>query len=172
MKEEPGHSYLEKRIVLHLPDKGTVAVATAEDVEAVEEPQEEDAHTLLAASTNEITSIYHVIYNQSYNVPVLYFNMYKKDGRLLSIEEVWKHVPAAYQAELRSNAWGAITQQEHPLTGIPYFSIHPCQTEKLMKSCLTNTHCSDSNYIICWLSMFGPLVGLSLPLSYGQLIKR
>lgn len=39
----------------------------------------------------------------------LYF-FFPLDGRLLTIEEVWREVPVEFQDELRANSWRAITQ--------------------------------------------------------------
>lgn len=104
--------------------------------------------------------VYHIIYSTSYSVPVLYFNAYHENGKLLSLDEIWNKIPKCYLSEI--DKWSTITQQEHPILGIPYFMIHPCYTADFMKN-----H-STTNYLICWLSTVGPLAGLQLSLEYGK----
>ncbi|XP_059162878.1 ubiquitin-like-conjugating enzyme ATG10 [Physella acuta] len=110
---------------------------------------------------------YHVLYSESYQVPVLYFNVFKKDGKLLSLEDVWKLCPVSYQKYMNENKWATLSQQEHPLLGRPYFQLHPCHTSDLMAQIMTNTKTYNiKNYLATWLSTVGPLVGLSISPAY------
>ncbi|XP_059149447.1 ubiquitin-like-conjugating enzyme ATG10 isoform X2 [Physella acuta] len=110
---------------------------------------------------------YHVLYSESYQVPVLYFNVFKKDGKLLSLEDVWKLCPVSYQKYMNENKWATLSQQEHPLLGRPYFQLHPCHTSDLMSQIMTNTKTYNiKNYLATWLSTVGPLVGLSISPAY------
>ncbi|XP_071478768.1 ubiquitin-like-conjugating enzyme ATG10 [Diadema antillarum] len=113
---------------------------------------------------------YHILYSQSYSVPVLYFTASKSDGRLLSLDEVWQMVPPAYQERLRHERWTFITQQEHPYLGRPFFQLHPCHTTDLMGAVLSPGSMSG-NYVVTWLSSVGPVVGLHLPLQFSQLCQ-
>ena len=87
--------------------------------------------------------------------------------------------------------WGLVTQQEHPLLFRPFYHIHPCHTATVMERAV-QTHRPQGgdedgagrdkevvwedgfdrtpppHYLLSWLSMFGPVVGLSVPLSYLQ----
>ncbi|XP_069127205.1 ubiquitin-like-conjugating enzyme ATG10 [Argopecten irradians] len=113
---------------------------------------------------------YHVVYSQSYNVPVLYFNIYKADGSLLNLEEVWSRVPDMYRDRLHLDRWTFLTQQEHPILGRPYFQLHPCHTADLMEQVAgISSPGNNSNYIIAWLSAVGPVVGLDLPLTFAHM---
>lgn len=115
---------------------------------------------------------YHVVYSESYQVPVLYFNAFHSNGKLLSLEEIWNSVPGPFQERVRLDGWSTITQQEHPILGRPFFQLHPCHTADLMKQTQAmNTH-SKSNYIITWLSSVGPVVGLNLPLVFATLSDK
>ncbi|XP_014777851.1 ubiquitin-like-conjugating enzyme ATG10 isoform X2 [Octopus bimaculoides] len=126
--------------------------------------EDSNSVTLAATDENDITCDYHVVYSQSYAVPVLYFNMYWKDGSLLGLDEVWSLIPCHYRDRFLAERWTFITQQEHPIVHRPYFYLHPCHTADLMK----NIELKDKrNYILSWLSAVGPVVRLELPLSYG-----
>uniref|UniRef100_W5M1Z0 Ubiquitin-like-conjugating enzyme ATG10 n=1 Tax=Lepisosteus oculatus TaxID=7918 RepID=W5M1Z0_LEPOC len=59
--------------------------------------------------------------------------------------------------------------QEHPLLGQAFFALHPCRTQEFMSPIVTAAKGENRslNYIAAWLSVVGPVVGLSLPLSYA-----
>ncbi|XP_056592304.1 ubiquitin-like-conjugating enzyme ATG10 [Triplophysa dalaica] len=111
---------------------------------------------------------YHVVYSSSYQIPVLYFRVSTLDGRSVSLEEVWSNVHPNYRQRLRQEPWDTLTQQEHPLLGQPFFMLHPCRTEEFMKPALDLAQSQHKrlNYIVTWLSVVGPVVGLDVPLSY------
>uniref|UniRef100_A0A5S6QBN8 Ubiquitin-like-conjugating enzyme ATG10 n=1 Tax=Trichuris muris TaxID=70415 RepID=A0A5S6QBN8_TRIMR len=67
---------------------------------------------------------FHVCYDEVYNVPVLLFNVWHSDGKLLLLEEVWATVSQAEAVRLKSDPWTMITQQEHPIFR------NPCLGEK------------------------------------------
>ncbi|KAG8199392.1 hypothetical protein JTE90_000261 [Oedothorax gibbosus] len=146
LKNKEQEIYLEKRIVK----------ANLETNENNTSP-DQDEHI----DPNLTTFVYHIVYSQSYSVPVLYFNAHFQNGKSLKLEEVWALVPNCYTTN-STTKWEMITQQEHPKLGIPCFGIHPCHTKDLVLPC------STSNYLITWLSVVGPVVGLSLPLEYAK----
>ncbi|GAB1599766.1 ubiquitin-like-conjugating enzyme ATG10 [Argonauta hians] len=131
----------------------------------------EDSSSVAIESSSDghdITCDYHVVYSYSYGVPVLYFNMYWKDGSLLSLDEVWSLIPCHYRDRFLAERWTFITQQEHPIVHRPFFYLHPCHTTDLMKNIELK---QKKDYILSWLSCVGPVVRLELPLSYGLSIE-
>ncbi|XP_021379052.1 ubiquitin-like-conjugating enzyme ATG10 isoform X2 [Mizuhopecten yessoensis] len=155
-----------------------------EDSDVVTTEEEEDSACLGSGADNPSSEIsttdttvpvhlvyeYHIVYSRSYNVPVLYFNVYKPDGSMMSLTEVWDRVPGVYRDRLQQDRWTFLTQQEHPILGRPYFQLHPCHTADLMEQVVglfpPGQH---SNYIVSWLSAVGPVVGLDLPLNFAQM---
>ncbi|KAK1800884.1 hypothetical protein P4O66_006067 [Electrophorus voltai] len=115
---------------------------------------------------------YHVLYSCSYQAPVLYFRASSMDGRPLSLEEVWNNVHPNYRERLLQGPWDTLTQQEHPLLGQPFFMLHPCRTEEFIRPILQMAHSEKRrvNYILAWLSVVGPVVGLDIPLSYSTAV--
>ncbi|XP_064605763.1 ubiquitin-like-conjugating enzyme ATG10 [Liolophura sinensis] len=105
------------------------------------EMEADPASVVVDCRTITFTYEYHVVYSHSYAVPVLYFNAYKTDGKLLSLEEIWSNVPNHYRERLNHERWTFLTQQEHPLVGRPFYQLHPCHTADLMKqaSAMENT---------------------------------
>ena len=129
---------------------------------------------------------YHIVYSDSYEVPILFFNATHGNGRQLVLDDIWKIVSKELTSS-NTDRWSLISQQEHPLLSRPFYHIHPCHTAKVMGKALqtqTNGHCSSeagsdqcagsprtcceklSNYLLTWLSTFGPLVGLRVPMAY------
>lgn len=121
-----------------------------------------------SSSSSVVQYEYHVLYSCSYQTPVLYFRASTLEGRSLCLEEVWDSVHPNYRQRLQHRPWDTITQQEHPLLGQSFFVLHPCRTEEFMKPVLKaalEEH-RQVNYIVTWLSVVGPVVGLDVPLSY------
>ncbi|KAI8787386.1 ubiquitin-like-conjugating enzyme ATG10 isoform X1 [Biomphalaria glabrata] len=117
------------------------------------------------SESKTLTYEYHVVYNESYAVPVLYFNIFTNDGRLLPLDEVWSQCPTHYQTHLKDNKWSTLTQQEHPLLGRPFLQLHPCHTADFMAQVISKSS-QKINYLACWLSTVGPMVGLNIPSDY------
>ncbi|CAL1538628.1 unnamed protein product [Lymnaea stagnalis] len=133
------------------------------------ELEDEDDISCMPAGemNNPLTYEYHILYSESYCVPVLYFIVFRADGKLLSLEEVWKLCPSSYQKLLTENKWATLTQMEHPILGRPYLQLHPCHTADLMTQIMSHSkHYNKKNYLVTWLSTVGPLVGLQISPSY------
>ncbi|KAF1383268.1 hypothetical protein PFLUV_G00129980 [Perca fluviatilis] len=91
------------------------------------------------------------------------------DGRSLSLEEVWSSVHPNFRLRLQNSPLNTITLQEHPLLGQPFFMLHPCRTEEFMRPVLqaAQDQHRSVNYVLSWLSVVGPVVGLDVPLKYA-----
>lgn len=144
---------------------GTVAFDQETETEA-------DQACLRSETSEVLTFDYHILYSESYSVPVLYFNVYTNSGSLLPLDAVWNLVPELYRARLLENRWSFITQTEHPYLNRPFYQLHPCNTEKLMsvvptKDLSEQNPRSSLNYLITWLSVVGPVVNLKIPLDFG-----
>lgn len=57
---------------------------------------------------------------------------------------------------------GALSQGDHPIFGLPYFYLHPCETASLMEMLAVGSEVSLENYISAWLSAVGPAAGCRL----------
>ncbi|GFR99723.1 ubiquitin-like-conjugating enzyme ATG10 [Elysia marginata] len=126
-------------------------------------PQNWPSHSQQTPLTYE----YHVVYSESYSVPVLYFNTFTPDGKLLPLDDVWNLCPEHYQAHIKENKWSTLTQQEHPLLGRPYLQLHPCHTADLMTQMTAGRENEQMrNYLATWLSTVGPLVALKIAPAY------
>lgn len=119
-----------------------------------------------------ITYEYHITYSISYSVPVLYFNAYNHSGKLLTLQEMWRRVSPQHSEQILHQKWESLTQQEHPVLGRPFYQLHPCNTAKLMaefsKGRKDLATVKGLTYMISWLSTFGQVVGLKIPILYFQ----
>uniref|UniRef100_A0A3Q2WTU4 Ubiquitin-like-conjugating enzyme ATG10 n=1 Tax=Haplochromis burtoni TaxID=8153 RepID=A0A3Q2WTU4_HAPBU len=130
---------------------------------------EDDAVCMLSEGSSHVLQYeYHILYSCSYSAPVLYFRAFTLEGRSLMLEDVWSSVHPNFRHCLQNSPLTAITQQEHPLLGQPFFMLHPCRTEEFMRPVLQEAQEQPRpvNYVLLWLSVVGPVVGLDVPLKY------
>ncbi|XP_068594088.1 ubiquitin-like-conjugating enzyme ATG10 [Cebidichthys violaceus] len=125
--------------------------------------------TVTEGSSQVLQYEYHILHSCSYAAPVLYFRAFTQEGRSLSLEEVWSSVHPSFRLRLQSSPLNTITLQEHPLLGQPFFMLHPCRTEEFMRPVLQAAQDQHRpvNYVLSWLSVVGPVVGLDVPLKYS-----
>ncbi|XP_069669134.1 ubiquitin-like-conjugating enzyme ATG10 [Periplaneta americana] len=160
-KEVPEASYLMKRIVLpDFEDKSDTSAALLPLEEPLDKALEDD-NAIAAPQSRVLTWEYHVLYSASYAVPTLYFNVWKEDGSLLSLDQIWQRVQENFQQQDR---WSVLTQQEHPILRRPFYMLHPCRTGEF----LDNFKGKSANILVTWLSSVGPAVGMTLPAQYGS----
>lgn len=133
----------------------------------------------VSSSSQTFVVEYHILYSHSYEVPVLFFNVWHSDGSLMEPEEVQMLLPKGalnfhccncfynyflakdeVKGEVLKDRWSVLTQQEHPIFGTPWYWVHPCRTAQLMAPLKSHLH----NYILTWISTLAPIVGLELPL--------
>lgn len=164
-KDVPDETYLVKKIIISNTDnKSDVSPL----VLPLEEPLDdvlEDRNVITGPGGDMLTWEYHVLYSHSYSVPILYFNAWTNDGRLLSLEDMWRRVHANFQDSLQENRWSVLTQQEHPVLRRPFYLLHPCHTAHLL-GCFQG---KSPNIVITWLSTVGPVVGLTLAQQYAEI---
>lgn len=120
---------------------------------------------------------YHIVYSISYEVPLLYFIVTFDSGKQLPLQDIWTLISKTHVSE-DGDKWGLVTQQEHPLLARPFYHIHPCHTAQVMANTPVfgsgsrhiNARTSPSNYLLTWLSTFGPIVGLDVSLEYVKMV--
>ncbi|XP_039998866.1 ubiquitin-like-conjugating enzyme ATG10 [Xiphias gladius] len=141
------------------------------DIDDDDDDDDEDdgVFSVSEGSSQVLQYEYHILYSCCYSTPVLYFRAFTLEGRNLSLEEVWSSVHPNFRLPLRNSPLNTITQQEHPLLGQPFFMLHPCRTQEFMRPVLQAAQDQHRpvNYVLTWLSVVGPLVGLDVPLKYS-----
>ena len=101
---------------------------------------------------------YHLLYDESYQVPVLFFNATYLNGRVVKPEDL------CVMLNISKGQGDVVSQKDHPLLDTPYYYVHPCQTFKMMSN-----FSNEQNfiYLLTFLSMIGPIAGLKLPHEYS-----
>ncbi|XP_075169190.1 autophagy-related 10 [Haematobia irritans] len=114
--------------------------------------------------TNDLINIdYHIVYSISYQVPIMYFQAFHSDGKMLSLDNVWKlfHFDNSFKYS-REDMLNILTQMEHPVLFKPFMCLHPCRTAEI----LAQTPLSQ-NRILTFISIMGPYLQLNLDNKYG-----
>ncbi|KAM6919160.1 ubiquitin-like-conjugating enzyme ATG10 [Xenentodon cancila] len=131
---------------------------------------EDDATCSVTEGSSQVLQFeYHVLFSCSYSTPVLYFRASTLEGRNLTLKEVWSSTHPNFRRPLQQSPLNTISQQEHPILGQPFFFLHPCRTEKFMRPVMQVSLDQDRpvNYVVAWLSVVGPVVGLNIPLEFS-----
>ncbi|TVY45111.1 hypothetical protein LOCC1_G002598 [Lachnellula occidentalis] len=106
---------------------------------------------------------YEVHLHPTYNMPTLWFTLHDlpMSEPTFDLESVYRYlVPPEYKSRLRAAGFtGGISAAPHPVTDVPAFFIHPCQTKEAMES----FDCKMANYLMIWLGLVGGCVGLWVP---------
>ncbi|VDL99889.1 unnamed protein product [Schistocephalus solidus] len=113
---------------------------------------------------------YRVIYNDVYEVPVLLFRGFYADGSPVDLLYFWSLFNSKYQQAQKlapdsSDAmWYTISQTEHQLTGVPFYSLHPCKTVEFMQTVLSEvSEISPFRYLTLWLSSVAQYFNFEIP---------
>ncbi|TGO08998.1 hypothetical protein BTUL_0183g00140 [Botrytis tulipae] len=111
---------------------------------------------------------YEIHLHPTYRIPTLWFTLHDLPNYepAFDIDSVYRHlVPDEYKSELRAmGVMGGISAAPHPITDVPAFFIHPCQTKEAME----NFDCPADNYLMVWLGLIGGCVGLWMPHEMAQ----
>ncbi|CAL9689376.1 unnamed protein product [Knipowitschia caucasica] len=115
-----------------------------------------------------VHSEFHVLFSSSYRTPVMFFRSNTLEGRALSLDAMWSFIKPKLKSSSEEDLLSTVTQQEHPLLGQTFFMLHPCKTNTFMRPVLQAAQRENRavNYVLTWLSVVGPLVGLEVPLEY------
>ncbi|KAM3066858.1 hypothetical protein ACMFMG_007004 [Clarireedia jacksonii] len=107
--------------------------------------------------------VYEIHLHPTYRVPTLWFTLHDlpMNEPAFDLNSVYRYlVPEEYKSQLRAvGVMGGISAAPHPLTDVPAFFIHPCQTQEAME----NFDCPLNDYMMIWLGLVGACVGLWMP---------
>lgn len=111
---------------------------------------------------------YHIIHSPSYRVPVLYFFLsHLPTTDFKGIDAVYEYlVPQHRLGEMKDvGVLGALGMANHPVTDLPCFWVHPCNTAEAMSEILSSVKhaVTPEKYLMIWLGLVGSAVGLTLP---------
>jgi ubiquitin-like-conjugating enzyme ATG10 len=176
----------DRQPILYLEKTVQQINATATGDEQQQQLNVENESSSSGCILNLITFVYHVIYSESYAVPVLYLNAYKSNGKCLSFDELYEHFELTNEKSdgFKAEQQMIITQQEHPfLFNKPFYFLHPCKTSKWMHDTVPMPTNGDgdgdddneprkmtaTNYTLKWLSFTFSALNIHLDIKYSLL---
>jgi hypothetical protein len=124
-----------------------------------------------------------VILHPIYGVPTCYvLRAWDASGGLLTLDKFQSAVRGAHCAQEPSNytaadkrhyEFGTLTPEAHPISGAPCWSMHVCQLSEIMKmiSGAEEDHYGGL-YMLRWLALVGPHIGLQLSPAYYNAVER
>jgi len=111
---------------------------------------------------------YEIHLHPTYRMPTLWFMLHDlpMGEPAFDVDAVYRYlVPPEYKSRLRAaGVTGGISAAPHPITDVPAFFIHPCQTGEAMK-CFD---CVIKDYLVIWIGLVGACVGLWIPPEMAQ----
>jgi ubiquitin-like-conjugating enzyme ATG10 len=106
---------------------------------------------------------YEIYLHPIYQLPCLWFDLHDlpMGESPLDLDSVYRYlVPDQEKTRMRGlGVQGGISMAHHPVTEVPAFFVHPCLTKEAMEE----FSCQKEEYLMVWLGLVGPVVGLWLP---------
>lgn len=106
-----------------------------------------------------------------YNTPTPYLRVWRSSGEVLTLDEVQAlldgnsgHNKTSDNPDARHYEFGKLVMESHPFLDSPYCSLHVCVLEDRLNS-IMSTEVDDSLYLLVWLSVIGPFIGLPVSAS-------
>ncbi|XP_022771579.1 ubiquitin-like-conjugating enzyme ATG10 isoform X2 [Durio zibethinus] len=172
--EEEGYLSMEKICISRLNEEDidqTTQIDTDEEEASCSGNKDViDDATLVQRNHHELHYYdFHIVYSNTFRVPVLYLRAYCSDGQPLQLDEIEKELPTCSSKELSKSKWTFITQEEHPHLKRPWYKLHPCGTGEWMKLLFLNDTAQPKFevvlelYLLSWFSVVGQVVGLRIP---------
>ncbi|KAA8576581.1 hypothetical protein EYC84_006682 [Monilinia fructicola] len=149
----------------------TPVSAPSQEVDMMDEDGDDEALCLNKSSTTNGDTLpqyslyshqpyvsYEIHLHPTYRMPTLWFTLHDlpMGEPTFDINSVYRHlVPEEYKSQLRAiGVMGGISAAPHPITDVPAFFIHPCQTKEAME----NFDCPANEYLMLWLGLVGGCV--------------
>lgn len=92
-----------------------------------------NCHQMIGKDDYQLLTVeFHVVYSESFACPVLYLNVSRCDGSILSYSHLYQ-LFFGLESSSQPAANLILTQQDHPILNRPFFFLHPCKTNEWMK---------------------------------------
>lgn len=113
---------------------------------------------------------YHILLSPSYETPVLYFQVITRSSGTplqVSLADMYTTLVTVdlRVAVERVGVMGGISQGDHPVLGVPYYFVHPCNTVDAMREWELEWRkgMGPEAYLGIWIGLVGGVVGLWMP---------
>ncbi|KAL7063809.1 hypothetical protein AAHC03_05527 [Spirometra sp. Aus1] len=129
-----------------------------------------EPHSSSCTASKSLRHEYRIVYSEVYEVPVLLFRGFYADGSPVDLFHFWSLFTSKCQQAQRlaldssTSMWCTISQTEHQLTGVPFYSLHPCKTMDFMQTVLSKVSMtSPVQYLTLWLSSVAQYFDFEIP---------
>ena len=129
-------------------------------------------------STSSVMVTYDILHSPTYQVPVLYLHLSPTKTCIpspIDPEALYNLlVPPSMHAQLAHiGVVGALTQTEHPLTGMTVWFVHPCRTGEVMSTVLDGDgdfkgSDREVRYLLAWFGVVGSGAGLNVSVKLAE----
>ncbi|KAL2368524.1 hypothetical protein RJ035_000882 [Blastomyces gilchristii] len=118
---------------------------------------------------------YNIMLSPTYQVPILYFFLHNINNNSSDISAKGPDslldvvynclVPAQHRSVLKDvGIMGGLSIGHHPLSGLPVYFVHPCNTPDALRDVAGNKEVvTTETYLLLWLGLVGNCVGLHVP---------
>jgi hypothetical protein len=121
-----------------------------------------------------------IVYSDTWRVPVLYFQVERRNGSPLVRSHVLQLLNGGDEG-IRDHGWDFVSQEEHPISARPSFFLHPCQTSQRLALVRGQDEDNNNNnnnnppsvqLLWTWMSMMFPVLGHSIPARCFQKVQQ
>jgi ubiquitin-like-conjugating enzyme ATG10 len=128
----------------------------------------QDQDTTLTQEEEELEWRLSCVYSDTWRVPVLYLTVQNKRGSPCSRDELLQ----AIKNGTTDNSWDFLSAEEHPVTGVPCFFLHPCRTSERLDVLLDTKSIHSGVRLWSWLSMMVPALNMNISPRTFQLVQQ
>lgn len=132
-----------------------------------------DGDTIVLRSLCAVDWFVSISYSHIWRVPVLHFTVQTQNGMPLNRQDVFSLLNLhSSDPENANTSSDNVSIDEHPVTGLPAYFLHPCQTTDLLEQlqCTSGAPGSPESRLWSWMSMKLPSVGILIrPMTFCQI---
>lgn len=118
-----------------------------------------------------------VVYSHTWQGPVLYFFVQGSNGSPCTRNTIFNMLNLYSDG---ADSWDFISQDEHPITRLPSFFLHPCQVHARLQTMVSALHVDDSVShqnrcalrLLSWMSMMLRAIDMPLPSHIFRRLKQ
>lgn len=129
----------------------------------------QDDETTSKPSSSSWEWNFSVVYSETWQAPVLYFHVHNDvyRGEPCTRTQIVRHLTKTLDAQNNnvSDSWDFVSQDEHPVTRLPSFFLHPCRTNERLQHLSNKDNKEEEDpavVLLQWMSLILPSVGLSV----------
>ncbi|EQL38824.1 hypothetical protein BDFG_00352 [Blastomyces dermatitidis ATCC 26199] len=155
-------------------DDNTAEIVGRDDGDDVDENDPEELIRQPRCSS-KLQVEYNIMLSPTYQVPILYFFLHNINNNSSDISAKGPDslldvvynclVPAQHRSVLKDvGIMGGLSIGHHPLSGLPVYFVHPCNTPDALRDVAGNKEVvTTETYLLLWLGLVGNCVGLHVP---------